>query len=412
MSWEERIKEAAYTPPSGTRLTFDYEDVKQTVELRGTLYDFVDTQGTYVQSTGSSGDSFPMRIFISGPNYDTKAKTFMAALKEAGEGLLEHPIHGMRTVVPLGRVLRRDDLKTAANQAIFEFTMWETIGSLYPSGHVDPASQVLQAVSDYNAAAAAEFADVITLDTQIEAVALENKTRGIIDAISASVSSVSDSTQAVRDQFDDIFDSVNNSISVLVGDPLTLAFQVVQLVQSPARAISLWSDKLDAYKNLADSIFGQVVQPSSGDSRNKNAFYADDLAGAGALTGAVVGAVNSTFSTRPEALEAAQELLLLSDKLNTWRELNYESLGQVDTGGAYQQWQNAAAIAAGFLVQISFALAQEHVIILDRPRTIVDLSAELYGSIDDKLDFLIDTNNLTGDEIKELPVGRLIKYYV
>ena len=87
-------------------------------------------------------------------------------------------------------------------------------------------------------------------------------------------------------------------------------------------------------------------------------------------------------------------------------------MGLIDTGEAYQQLQDAVALTLGFLVQISFDLKQERTIIIDRPRTIVDLCYELYGSIDDQLDFFIMSNDLTGDEILELPQGREVRYYV
>lgn len=84
----------------------------------------------------------------------------------------------------------------------------------------------------------------------------------------------------------------------------------------------------------------------------------------------------------------------------------------VDTGESYRALQNASALAVGFLVELSFTLAQEHRIILDRPRTLIDLVAELYGEIDPQLDFFINTNDLSGDEIIELPAGREIVFYV
>jgi prophage DNA circulation protein len=412
MAWQDDVQEGAYTPLDGTRHVYQFEDLRQHVELRGSTYDFVDADGTFVQRTGNSGDSYPMRIYLTGPEYNLAADAFLEALRAPGVGVLAHPIHGTRDVVPLGRVVRRDDLKTAANQAIFEVTFWETIRTLFPSGQTDPASQVLQAVGDYNVAQAAEFEEVIVLGTAIETVALQSRVDALLSAAQAQLAPIAAATQEVADQFEDIFDSVNNSIQVLVGDPLTLAFQVNQLLQAPGRSIALWSDKLQGYRNLAQSIFGQEPRVSGNDSQENNAFHADDLSAAGALTGAIVGAVNNTFATRPQALEAAQDLLALSDDLNVWREANFDSLNETDTGDSYQQWQNATALAAGFLVQISFSLAQERVIILDRARTIVDLSAELYGTIDDRLDFLIDTNDLTGDEIRELPIGRAVKYYV
>jgi len=34
MAWNDRIREAAYTSPSGQRLIFDYEDVRKSIEPR------------------------------------------------------------------------------------------------------------------------------------------------------------------------------------------------------------------------------------------------------------------------------------------------------------------------------------------------------------------------------------------
>ena len=48
---------------------------------------------------------------------------------------------------------------------------------------------------------------------------------------------------------------------------------------------------------------------------------------------------------------------------------------------------------------------------LDRNRTILDIAAELYGAVDERLDQLIATNNLTGSQITELARGTRIKYY-
>jgi hypothetical protein len=126
----------------------------------------------------------------------------------------------------------------------------------------------------------------------------------------------------------------------------------------------------------------------------------------------VVSAVNAQFETKAAALTAAESILGQLSNVEAWREQNYAALAAVDTGEAYQRLQEAVALTAGFLVGISFSLKQERTVVLDRARTIVDLSAELYGSIDDQLDFLISSNSLTGSEILELPEGRRIVYYV
>jgi hypothetical protein len=121
--------------------------------------------------------------------------------------------------------------------------------------------------------------------------------------------------------------------------------------------------------------------------------------------------VNHTFTAKPQALEAAEALLAQADALTAWQDERYGDLEQIDTGEGYQLLQETVALAVGFLVEISFSLVPERVLVLDRPRSIIDLCAELYGSVDDRLDFLISTNRLSGSDILELPRGRRIVYY-
>lgn len=414
MAWNDRIREAAYTSPSGVRTVFGYEDVSRSVEKKTTGFEFPDADGTYVQDLGHSGRRYPLRVIFWGDDYDQEADAFELALLERGTGRLEHPIYGTVDVVPFGSVKRRDDLKTAANQAIVEVTFWETIGLIYPSAQADPASAVLAAVDEYNAAASQQFEDATSLDTAVETATFKGDYQALLDSAQAGLQAVADAQDNVRQQFNAVVDSINQGIDILVAQPLTLAFQTTQLIQAPARALTNIEARLDAYGNLATSLItgdGAVAEPGN-DSRASNQFHANDLYASSYVTGSVVSVVNNRFNTKAEALEAADTILEQFQDVTDWRDNNFESLAEVDTGEAYQKLQEAVALTAGFLVEISFTLKQERRIVLDRARTIIDLAAELYGSVDDQLDFLINSNSLTGSEILELPKGREIVYYV
>ena len=414
MAWNDRIREAAYTSPGGDRITFAYENVRKTVDKKTTGFEFPDANGTFVQDLGHTGRRYPLRVFFWGDDYDQEADQFEAALLERGTGRLEHPIYGTVDVVPFGTITRRDDLKTAANQAVVEVTFWETIGLIYPAAQTDPASAVLSAVDEYNDAAAAEFEEVTSLDSAVEQASFKNSYEALLDSARSGLQTVADAQESVQKQFDAIYNSINEGIDVLIAQPLTLAFQTTQLLQSPARALTNIQARLDAYGDLANSIIsgdGAVVKPGN-DSTNSNQFHTNDLYASTYVTGSVVSVVNNEFTTKTEALEAAELILTQLDDVTNWRDDNFQSLEEVDTGSSYQQLQEAVALTAGFLVEISFSLKQERRIVLDRNRTIIDLAAELYGSVDDQLDFLINSNNLTGSEILELPKGREIVYYV
>ena len=414
MAWNDRLREAAYTSPGGVRLTFGFENVTEEVDKKTTGFDFPDADGTFVQDLGHTGRRYPLRVIFWGDDCDLEAEAFIAALLERGTGKLDHPIYGSKDVVPFGTITRRDDLKTAANQAVLEVTFWETIGLLYPAAQTDPGSAVLSAVDEFNAVVSAEFAEVISLQTAGERATFKNGYQALLATTQSGLIAIADVQDDVRAQFTAIVDSVNQGIDILISQPLTLAFQTTQLIQSPARAITAIRARLDAYGNLVASITsgdGAVQVPGIG-SDSSNTFHTNDLYASTYVTGSVVSVVNTQFITKGDALTAAEIILDQLTDVTNWRDDNFESLGEIDTGGSYQQLQEAVALAAGFLVEISFSLKQERSIVLDRSRTIIDLSAELYGSVDDQLDFLINTNNLSGSEILELPKGREIVYYV
>lgn len=414
MAWQDRLKEAAYTSPSGTRTVFQYENVGKSVTKKTSGFEFPDADGTFVQDLGHSGRRYPLRLFFSGNNYDLEADAFEETLIERGVGKLEHPLYGTVDVVPFGAITRRDDLKTAANQAIIQVTFWETIGLIYPSSQQDPGAAVLSAVSDYNDAAAKALEEGTGLDTAVERVTFRNSYLALLDQARSTLQPIADAQDDVRQQFDAIADSINTGIDVLISDPLTLGFQTILMIQSPARVLRGITARLEAYGALAASIItgDDAVAEQGNDSRNANDFHGADLFAMTYVTGSAVSVVNNEFLTKSGALAAAETVLAQFDSVAAWREDNFKSLEEVDTGEAYQKLQEAVALTAGFLVEISFSLKQERRVVLDRARTIIDLAAELYGTVDSDLDFLINSNNLSGSEILELPRGREIVYFV
>lgn len=414
MSWQDRLKEAVYTSPSGLSVNLNYENVRMSFDKKTTAFEFPDADGTYIQDTGHTGDRHPMRVFFWGDDHDLQADFFISLLKERGEGRLEHPMYGTINVVPFGTINRRDDLKTAANQTVFEVAFWETIGLIYPASQNDPGADVLSAITEYNNAQSAEFAESASLNSAVEKATFKNSYSKLLDVAASGLRSIAETQTNVEKQFNAINDSINQGIDVLISDPLTLAFQTVQLLQSPARASQNISARLNAYEDLAASIIsGEGAAVSTGnDSTNSNDFHTKNLFASAYITGSIISVVNNQFTTKIEALTAAETILNQFADVMAWRDNNFDSLEEIDSGSAYQKLQNAVAITAGFLVEISFTLKQESRIVLDRSRTIIDLVAELYGVIDDELDFFITSNNLSGSEILQLPEGREIVYYI
>lgn len=438
MPWQERLREAAYRSPNGTRTVFTFQDVSRVVEKKTSAFDFPDADGTLVQDLGRKGRRYPLRLIFSGDDHDLEADDFELTLLERGAGVLEHPRYGQVDVVPFGEITQRDDLKTRANQTVIEVVFWATIGTAYPTGQTDGAAEALAAVDAYTAAASEQLEDALQLDTQFEEVTFRDQWEGFLDNVEGALAEVAEVQEDITRQFNDINDSINRGIDVLVGEPLTLAFQTLALIKAPARAAAQIEARLNAYGDLATSIVNgtsnrigtagtpQTVQPTN-DNRAANELASREVFAQGAVAGSVTATVSSArapedeggYTTQPQAIAAAEQLLDQFEQVTDWADQNYRELDGsgtegkpvVDTGAGYQQLQKAVALAAGVLVQLAFDLRQERRITLDRARSLYDFVGEYYGDIDANLDFFINTNDLTGSEILELPKGRTVVVY-
>lgn len=421
MSWQERIGPAEWTSPSGEVFPFQFEDVSETFRNKTTVFDFAGGQGTYVQHKGSTLRRIPVRVIFSGDNYDIIATRFQEACREVGISTLLHPMYGPgpRKVVPFGDVPRVDKLKTGGNEATFDMMFFETTELLFPRSNETAADAVRRAIEGFNEEGPGAFDDETELDTPVEEQSFKDQFKAGIATAKSGLADIAAFEAAIEREFNFVIDAANSAVDTLIGGPLSLAFQFQKIAQLPAQTFALLSDKLKAYGGLMGQIFlgnggasgtTNVYEPGN-DNQNINAFHSDDLFAGNYLIAATISSLEAEFSTRTEAIGAADALMALCDTLQAWRDENLVSLSAVDTGEVYQQVSAACATAAGFLVQASFQLKQERSIVLQRPRTPLDLEAELYGTADENLDLLISSNDLGGSAIFEIPRYTRIVYY-
>ena len=149
MTWRDRRREAAYTPPSGTRLLFGYPDLSKAREKLTKAYTTPGANTTLVQDQGVGGRRFPVDMIFSGPDHDLQSRIMEAALVESGVGVLEHPAYGKFNVVPFGKITQIDRDKTAANQSIIQVVFYESVKTIYPSRVPDLAALTLLNIDEF-----------------------------------------------------------------------------------------------------------------------------------------------------------------------------------------------------------------------------------------------------------------------
>lgn len=415
MNWQKKVKQAAYISPLGFRTIFLYEDVAKSFDKKTTDFDFPKSNNTYVQDFGRTGRKLPLRIFFSGDNYLKEALAFEASIQSAGIGRLEHPVYGTINVVPFGEINRRDNLKTEANQTVLEVVFFETIIEIFAGSITDLADLVLEALDLYNEAASGQLNTEIILNKIIESSGFKTFYAGLVRGTLDSLNTVVATTPDVQKQFSQVSQSMLADLeSTQVPNVEVLGLQATTLVQLPSRATgALISDRLNAFDTAFQILVNKDnIQQPAYDNRVANEFFSRDFYSATYLSGVALAMINADFKIKKEALSTVDFLLSRFDQWIEWRDANYDILAMDDTGGLYASLLETVSNVVDYIIALSFSLQTEKRIILTENRSILDLVAELYGELDEKLDFFINTNNLSGSEILELPRGREIVYYV
>ena len=415
MAWRARTegRKIIYTSPSGVETEFDYENVSRVTDKLGAHFEFPGFKGSFVQDLGNSGERYKIKAFFWGPTCDEEADAFEESLRETGVGTLDHPLYGGRRVVPVGAIERRDDLKTRANQSIVSVTFWETEEAIFqaPQGTLFKTQADLELEFMWNQRAE-QLEDQIDTNQFEDELTFREQVLEQVNNVRARIRDIADTVDEVREEFDAIYDSIVGGINELVGAPLTIGFQVLQLAQLPARAASLIGDKLDGYRNLLGDITSRSVSLVTTGSSDTNELATLDTTAQGTVAGAAVAAYNTDLQNQEDVIQAIDGIQELYDQLVEWRDDEYNNLTVVDTGEGLQALQQFISTVQRFLLSQALQLPQQRIMTLQRPRALVELVAELYGDVDDRLDEFIALNRLTGSEILEIPTGRRITYYV
>ena len=404
MAWTDRLQTAAYTSPSGIRFEFQYENVSMSVDKKTGEFDFSEIDGTYIQDLGRKGRRFPFTIYFSGPDYDIDSDSFFAALEEPGIGILEHPLYGIRKVIPTGTITRRDDLVTGANQAVFAITFSETIVDInFPSSDLNEKADTQNSVDNLNENISDQYANDLDVENEAETASLQND---IIDKKDLFVDTLSVLTK-LNDDIDNAMTTVSNSIDTTVLDlilnPGGIASQILTLINTPSNIIASASAFIEGYGSIIDTYI-------SSDNESANEYLNNLLFTSGSFGALTLSMFNVEFLNRPEAIDALENIEDIFDNITSWMDDNITAFEILDIGDIYSALMDVFSKISGYLVRLSFELPKKIYLTLTSDRQLIELVAELYGNLD-MIDFFIQTNDLTTDEIELLPMGKEIIYF-
>ncbi len=422
MTWQDRIKDAVYTAPSGRSFTFLYEDISKDTDLKTSTFVFSGKSGAYIQSHGRAGRRFPFTCIFSGEDCMDEADAFEDALAEKGYGELQHPVYGVFKVVPTGTIKRRDNLVTGLNESIVETEFSETITDVdLPESEVAVDSVIQENLDTFEEVSAQEFADNFFFETAGEAIQGQNVVNAQVYLTSQSLVEIAKQEPSAYSKFQTILKSLENTIDNIFLEKLNAGRQILNLLKTPSRILVSAMVKIDGYQQLINQLIGQYSRDPVGVNNMRNQFASTRLNLFGALadlaSGIALASLSSSrgrpavFSSREEAILAAETLELLLEQAKEFQDSKISKDIFVDTDGGYSELLSIVYGSVQIIINASFSLPTRKIIVLDRDRQLIELTAELYGDLD-KIDDVILQNNLNADEIEILSMGTEITYYV
>lgn len=404
MAWIDRLQTAAYISPSGIRFEFQYENISMNVEKKTGEFDFSEIDGTYIQDLGRKGRKFPFTIYFSGPDYDTDSDSFFAALEEPGIGTLEHPLYGNRKVVPTGTISRRDDLVTGANQAVFSITFSETIVDInFPSSELNDKIDIQNSVDNLNENTSDQYATDLDIENEAESAVLQDNIINNKDVFVDTLESITKLNDEIDNAMTTLSNSIDTSVVDLIIGPGGIASQVLTLINAPSNIITSASAFIEGYGSIIDNFI-------SIDNESANEYLTNLLFTSGSFGALSLSMLNSEFLNRPEAIDALESIEDIYDNITSWMDDNITAFEILDIGDIYSFLNQIFSKIVGYLVRLSFDLPKKIYLTLTSDRQLIELVAELYGDLD-LIDFFIQTNDLTTDEIELLPIGKEVIYF-
>ena len=433
------LNDIKYTSPSGKEFSFVFDNVSKETDLKTATFTFPEKDGAYVQSLGRGGRRFPLTCIFTGELCMQKADEFEAALEERGIGSLRHPVYGTRAVVPTGTIKREDGLVTEVNTSTVTVTFSET----------NTDKEILQSVtessSDITAAAEVfvdnaidEFAASISLTSAPEVLQVENLCKDSAKIICDNIDNFADMVATKKNfNLNDITNGaykamrkIVNSATAPINDIRGYAATVLKLMRLPATIVCMPGEIITAYANMIRDIVKKFKNDPFGEKKVRNQYAVMKLSLQGAICAICEGTTfacgqsssssaggssdgsQDGFSSREDAITAAEKVQevfeAVKEKLDS--EVGKDVL--IETSESYSALLEVYQKTVALVLNTAFSLRKRRVIVLGRDRQIIELLAELYGDIDSHIDEFIVDNNLMLDELKVLPMGKEVAYYV
>lgn len=430
MSWVNRLRpNLKLVSPEGNEFEAFWQQSDHSINKKLGIFNYPGVRGTVVQDLEASSDQHSIPFSFSGADHDETSFRFMLSCRERGQWAITHPLEGFLGL-QLVSVAKLDRVVSEGNITRFTSEWIEPIDEVTLQTAAELAGLVGNRYNDLNASAADQFVNNLKSQTASDLFSIAQaveKIQAISDKVLSPIASLNNSifseTLAIQR-------GIQSTLNATVFRPLSLAGQIQNLLQLPARSIRDVKSRLATYGSLAAEIFG--LSPGQPTRSGKNEVAVQELSlcavvGANAeiaVTGPqkpdvpVIGGIQSRAQAVEFALDLRDKFVGITDNLDSTQalyddeDIDNQYFSQSET---YNTALQLTTTAQQYLLLSAYDLSVEKRFTLNQPKTPLQIVGEEYGSFGDQNDDLIDlfifSNNLRGTDILFLPAGREVVVY-
>lgn len=421
MSWKDRLRPTIkLTSPEGNVFEALWAGNQRTLAKKLGIFEYSKVKGAVVQDHDVGAMQYPLTFFFDGDDHDVEADRFIKACEENGRWEIIHPVRG-KLKLQLVSVTESINPIESGNVTQFETSWIAAIDDAVIKSTSQLSAEIANQADITNLTAADQLSENVKQDKFTEKLALASTMDKIVNAVKTNLAPLYETLAEVNAQVQSIYRGVQDTITQVTVDVLSLAGQIQNLVQFPA----LVSDDIDARLNAYSGFIAEALNISTCDdltNRGKNIVSIQEVA----LTAAIIATANvvitGNLKTRKQAIESIESISALfvdiTDGLDDIQEAFKDNDIDIQYFSQSSSFSDASIIvaqASAYLLKRSFDLAIERKFTTERPRAPIEITITEYGDLgadDANLDLFIAANNLKNIDILILPAGREVVVYV
>lgn len=412
MSWRDRLRqEVSLTSPLGSTFSALWRGNDRSIEKSLGRFKYPGVKGEKIQDLEVGAGRYPLTIYFEGEDHDLEADRFFEACGESGAWSITHPVRG-DIALQLISVTERITPVENGNVTQFDLEWLEPLGASVVVSSAQLQAEVSSGVVTLNDTGAEQLETNITQDTAGKIASFQAAVSAVKNKVESTLAPLYELSDEINSQISAVKRSIDDTLSIIPIDVLSIAGQVQALIQLPALAVQDIGARIDAYENMAAAIF-------AGDGEgDRNTVAVNELA-LTALIGAFsesvvtgelenrvqaidfIESTNAIFTDITNYLDDAQALYLAEDIEDQY----------FSQSASFSTAYNSIGLTVAYLLRSSFDLAIEKRFALLKNRAPIEITITEYGDVE-QFDFFISTNSLTGDDILVLPAGREVVVYI